>query len=106
MISQPVTKNAYVDRYGFRLVTAGVMLLLGIATLVYHSLEDWGWVDSLYFSVVAGTTVGFGDLAPSTDASKLFTVFYILLGVAAITTYLNLSLRRMSLRVSQHRKGD
>ena len=106
MISQPATKNAYVDRYGFRLVTVGVMLLLGIATLVYHSLEDWGWVDSLYFSVVAGTTVGFGDLAPSTDASKLFTVFYILLGVAAITTYLNLSLRRMSLRVSHHRQGD
>lgn len=34
-------------------------------------------MDSLYFSVIAVTTVGFGDITPSTDASKLFTIFYV-----------------------------
>ena len=87
----------------FRVLTAGAILLFAIATLVYHSLEGWSWVNSLYFSAIAVTTVGFGDLAPSTDASKLFTVFYVLSGIAVITTCLNLSLRRVSLRISRHR---
>ena len=61
---------------------------------MYRLLEDWSWVDSLYFSVVAVTTVGFGDITPSTDASKLFTVVYIVTGISLITTYLNLRLKR------------
>ena len=39
------------------------------------------------------TTVGFGDIAPSTDASKLFTVFYVLWGIGLITTYVDLQFR-------------
>lgn len=73
----------------YKLLTLAAFLLLALATVVYHFLEDWSWVDSLYFSVVAVTTVGFGDLHPTTDASKLFTVVYILLGITIITTYLN-----------------
>ena len=63
------------------------MLVLG--TVAYHFLEDWSWVDALYFSVVAVTTVGFGDLTPSSDASKLFTVFYIFSGITIVTVWLN-----------------
>ena len=102
MTSEPSKPDIFLE-YGFRVLTAVVILLLATATLVYHSLEGWSWVDSFYFSAVAVTTVGFGDLAPSTDASKLFTVFYVLSGIGVITTYLNLSLRRMSLRVSRRR---
>lgn len=61
----------------------------------------WSWVDAFYFSAVAVTTVGFGDLAPSTDASKLFTVLYIFSGVAIITLFLNDRLRRRERRVKQ-----
>ena len=63
------------------------VLLLG--TVVYHILEDWSWVDSFYFSTVAVTTVGFGDLTPSSDASKLFTVLYIFSGITIVTVWLN-----------------
>jgi hypothetical protein len=60
---------------------------------VYHFLEDWSWVDSLYFSAVAVSTVGFGDLVPTRDASKLFTILYILSGISIITTFLNMRLK-------------
>ena len=63
------------------------VLLLG--TVVYHILEDWSWVDSFYFSTVAVTTVGFGDLTPTSDASKLFTVLYIFSGITIVTVWLN-----------------
>ena len=56
--------------------------------------DDWSWVDSFYFSVVAVTTVGFGDFAPTTDASKLFAVFYILVGISIIATFLDARLKR------------
>ena len=46
-------------------------------------------MDSLYFSAVTLTTVGYGDLSPTTDAAKLFAVVYIFSGVTVIVTYLN-----------------
>ncbi|MCB9261803.1 MAG: two pore domain potassium channel family protein [Flavobacteriales bacterium] len=53
-------------------------------SVFYHFVEGWGWVDSVYFSVVTLTTVGFGDLAPQTDMGKIFTIFYILVGIGII----------------------
>ena len=44
------------------LVTTVFTTVVGI--FVYHKLENWAWVDSFYFSVVALTTVELGDLTP------------------------------------------
>jgi len=74
----------------YRLLAGAAAALLSIGTVVYHYLEGWSWVDSLYFSTVAVTTVGFGDLAPTTDGSKLFTVVYIVSGISIVTSYLNI----------------
>jgi hypothetical protein len=68
-------------------VVAALLLVTG--TGVYHWLEDWSWVDAFCFSAFVVTTVGFGDLSPTTDGSKMFTVLYIGTGIAAITAYLN-----------------
>lgn len=79
---------------------------LGLGTVVYHLLEDWTWVDSFYFSAVALTTVGFGDLSPSTDLSKLFTVFYIFSGISLIGALLNEFMKRHARRVSARSARD
>lgn len=55
--------------------------LVVIGTVVYHFLEGWSWIASFYFSACTITTVGYGDLVPTTDASRLFTAFYALVGV-------------------------
>lgn len=52
-------------------------------------LEDRGWVDSFSFSVITLTTVGYGDLSPSTTASKLFTVVYVVGGISLIGAFLD-----------------
>ncbi len=57
----------------------GLMLLTG--TVSYHYLEDWSWTESFYFTVCTLTTIGYGDLTPSSDASRLFTAFFALAGV-------------------------
>ena len=53
-----------------------------IGTVVFHALEDWTYAESFYFSVVTVTTVGYGDIHPTNDASRMFTAFYVLFGVA------------------------
>lgn len=82
------------DDHVFKLLAGSALTLLVIGTVVYKFLEGWSWVDSVYFSVIAVTTVGFGDIAPSTDASKIFTVVYVLAGVSLITTYLHARMGR------------
>ena len=46
-------------------------------------------LDSLYFSVTTLTTVGYGDLVPTNDTSKLFTLIYILAGVGILLGFVN-----------------
>jgi voltage-gated potassium channel len=62
--------------------------IIAIGTVVYHTLEGWSWTDSFYFSVCSITTVGYGDLAPTTEGARLFTAFYVLVGVAVAFTAL------------------
>lgn len=59
---------------------SALSVLLLIGTLTYHRLEGWSFIDSFYFSVTTLATVGYGDLHPTTNFSRLFTSFYILFG--------------------------
>ena len=80
-------------RRAYRILVAAALFILATGTVVYHYLEDWSWVDAFYFSAVAGSTVGFGDLSPTTNGSKLFTVLYIFSAMAIITTFLDQRLK-------------
>lgn len=73
---------------------AAVLLLLSAGTMFYTLVERWTVIDALYFCVVTLTTVGYGDLAPQTDAGKLFTVVYVLAGVGLILLFVNTILNR------------
>lgn len=70
-----------------KVLLVGAALTIAVGTIVYMALEGWSPVDALYFSVVTLATVGFGDLTPTTDAAKLFTVGYILAGVGIIAAF-------------------
>jgi voltage-gated potassium channel Kch len=58
--------------------------VVAIGTVFYSVVEGWTVITALYFSVVTLTTVGYGDISPSTDPARLFTVFYILIGVGIL----------------------
>jgi len=69
------------------LFTTNFFIALG--TIVYHYIEGWSWLDSLYFSVITLTTIGYGDFSPQTDLGKIFTLLYIVVGVALILGFFN-----------------
>ena len=77
------------ERYAYHILAGTAVFVMALGTVAYHFLDGGSWVDSFYFSAVAGSTVGFGDLTPTTDGSKLFTVFYIFSSIAILGTFLN-----------------
>ncbi|NOQ30000.1 MAG: two pore domain potassium channel family protein [Helicobacteraceae bacterium] len=70
-------KNDQDFRILFFLLTS---LLVG-STLFYSQIEGWSKIDALYFSVMTMSTIGYGDLVPTTDISKIFTIIFTFLSV-------------------------
>ena len=52
------------------LQTMGFVAYLLLGALVFGKMEGWGYVDAVYWADVTLLTVGFGELAPSTRASR------------------------------------
>lgn len=63
-------------------------ILLG--TFLFRHLESWIWIQSFYFTVATLATVGYGDLHPTTDTSRLVTALFILGGVSVALTALGI----------------
>ncbi len=80
----------YVRAMWRRESTRGLVLAslsaIGVGTVFYRYVEDLSWTDSWYFTVVTLTTVGYGDISPQTGFGKMFTSFYLLLGVGLIVS--------------------
>ena len=73
----------------FRTLVGLVFFTLLSGTIFYTLEEGWSIVDAFYFSVTTLTTVGLGDLAPSTTLGKLFTVIYIFAGLSLVLGFID-----------------
>ena len=74
MIQQPETRAL--------LISAVLIVVVGV--VFYTRVEQWSVLDAIYFCVVTLGTVGYGDITPTTDLGKIFTIFYIIFGLAVI----------------------
>jgi voltage-gated potassium channel len=84
---RPIQRLLLIDVFrdkGSRLVFYWAAAFLALGTLVYHWLEGWSYLDSLYFCVISLATIGYGDLTPTTSAAKVFTILYVLNGIAIL----------------------
>jgi hypothetical protein len=72
----------------FRALLFVLVGLLVSGTIFYSTVEGWGILDSLYFSVTTLATVGYGELHPTTPLSKVFTMIYIVLGVGVFVAFI------------------
>ena len=91
----------------FRTLVVLVLITLLSGTIFYSWVEGWSVVDALLFSVTTLTTVGYGNLVPTTTISKLFTVIYIFAGISIILGFIDtVAKETLDLRRSRHRSDE
>ncbi|GMH20362.1 hypothetical protein Nepgr_022203 [Nepenthes gracilis] len=61
-----------------------VILCIGIGVGVMHFVEQLGWLDSFYLSVMSVTTVGYGDRAFKTMSGRIFASIWLLVSTLAV----------------------
>ena len=68
-----------------------ILLLLPLAILIigtigFTVLEKLSFIDALYLTIVTVSTVGYGDIHPTSLASKLFGIVLIVIGIGTFLT--------------------
>ncbi|MCI5140267.1 MAG: potassium channel protein, partial [Candidatus Electrothrix sp. ATG1] len=61
-----------------------LLMFLVIGPIGYMLLEDTCFIDGLYLTIITISTVGYGDIAPTTPGGRLFTVLLIFSGVGYV----------------------
>jgi voltage-gated potassium channel len=89
-------QNPVPDEYRFITTVAVSLLIIGM--VFYHFVQQLSWLDAIYFSVTTLATVGYGDIIPKTPLEKIFTIFYILIGIGVIAAFANSVVKRASAR--------
>ncbi len=69
-----------------RLLIALSIAVLLIGTAGFMILEQLSLVDAFYFTIVTISTVGYGDINPTTIASKVFSIILIVTGIGMFLT--------------------
>ncbi|KAF9573310.1 hypothetical protein EC968_008764 [Mortierella alpina] len=75
-----------------RILIAEAMTLcfyLAIGALIFIYLEDWTFLNALFFVMVTIATIGFGDVVPKTVAGRTFTIFYAAGGIVLLALAVN-----------------
>lgn len=98
------TQYNAINRQFIGLAGAAAVVLAG-GTVFYHLVEKFSWLNSIFFCVTTLTTVGYGDIVPTTDAGKIFTIFYILIGIGIVATFANTLIQRAMLK-RQYRRSQ
>ena len=56
-------------------------LLIVLLGMIVGIRESWGRLDSIYWAFITATTVGYGDIRPTTPSSKILSVLISLVGM-------------------------
>jgi hypothetical protein len=71
-------------------ITLGYVIL---CIVYYKNAENWDVLDSVLFVLVTVNTVGYGNLHPTSDNSRVFTIFLMVLGVIVVFAWVSNYLR-------------
>lgn len=85
-------------------IVAAAVILVTIGTVFYHQVEKFSWINSLYFTVITLATVGYGDYAPKTTVGKLFTIVYVVVGIALFVALAQAILAKLAVNTVERRR--
>ncbi|MDH3597738.1 MAG: potassium channel family protein [Rhodospirillales bacterium] len=85
----------------------GVMLVLLAALLtcavLVAQVENMGFGDALYFTLITGLTVGYGDIAPATTTGRVVSIVAGVIGVVYVGIIVAVATRALRDAVHQDR---
>jgi voltage-gated potassium channel len=94
----------------FRIGAAVSALVLAGGATFYHYVEHFSWLDAFYFCTITLTTIGYGDIVPTTPAGKIFTMLYALVGIGILAAFGSLlvhhAVARRQLKTEEREKRD
>lgn len=88
----------------FAVIALSCLSVVALGSIFFHIVEDWRWLDSIYFVIVTVATVGYGNIAPETDIGKIGNIIVIIVGIGLFGIFANQLLRHQGLKRLE-RKG-
>ena len=82
--------KSFVEQWSDTFTSAVIFFLyFFVGGLFYRHVEGWDSLTCMYFQVVTMTTVGYGDFSPTTTGSRIFTIVFIVTGIAIVGRIVN-----------------
>jgi len=78
--------EVYPHLKAFRLPLILTVLTMMVGTIGYVIIDDFALMDAIYQTGITFTTVGFGEIAPVSDAGRIFTITLIISGFAVFSS--------------------
>lgn len=73
------------SRYrNLKLIGIALAVVVTIATVGYHLIEGWPWLDCVYMVVMTITTIGYGEIHPLSHSGRIFNLFVMVGGVGLL----------------------
>ena len=85
MSQELVNPSSIVERFSqlpirSRIAVPIFLVLFIVNVLVFKYVEGHSWITSIYFVIILLTTVGFGDVVPSNDFSRILVILLVISG--------------------------
>ncbi len=80
----------------FRLPLILTVVTMLIGTLGYVFIEGFTLMDAIYQTGITFTTVGFGEIAPISDAGRIFTITLIISGFAVFSSAIGILVNELN----------
>jgi voltage-gated potassium channel len=91
-------------------VAAPVVLSLAILIILLGQLvgrhEGWSRFDSVYWSFVTATTVGYGDIRPTKRRSRIVAIVIAILGLVLTGILIAMAVRAVTIAMQAHASGS
>ena len=78
-------KEIYSQFKHFRLPLILLQVIMMVGTLGYMWIDNFSILDAIYQTGITFTTVGFGEIAPISEAGRMFTITLIIFGFLIFT---------------------
>ena len=78
--------SRFLRRHNFQYVLFFTVCTILIGTAAVRYFEQMGFHDALWWALVTATTVGYGDISPSTAGGRVVAIILMLVGIGFIST--------------------